>query len=136
MANNFRFSKTTPIFATNLALNERPKYITEKKYPEVAGSFMHIVGLEEYDDLRNLFEDCRTGQLPRKPFMNGATPSFHDPTQAPPGKATAFMWQLATYNLWGNPQNWDKVRGEWFDKQLAVWRRFAPNLDEDQYPFN
>jgi phytoene dehydrogenase-like protein len=53
--------------------------------------------------LQNLFEDCRTGQLPRKPFMNGATPSFHDPTQAPPGKATAFMWQLMTYNLWGNP---------------------------------
>ena len=90
--------------------NERPKYITEEKYPEVAGSFMHIVGLEEYEDLQNLFEDCRSGQLPRKPFMNGATPSFHDPTQAPPGKATAFMWQLMTYNLWGNPLNWDKAR--------------------------
>src|SRR4051812_31621158 len=90
LANNFRFSKTTPIFATNLALNERPKYITEEKYPEVAGSFMHIVGLEEYQDLVNLFQDCRTGQLPRKPFMNGATPSFHDPSQAPDGKATAF----------------------------------------------
>jgi phytoene dehydrogenase-like protein len=128
---SFRFSKTTPIFATNLALNERPKYITEEKHPEVAGSFMHIVGLEDYQELRNLFEDCRTGQLPRKPFMNGATPSFHDPTQAPPGKATAFMWQLATYNLWGNPLNWDKVRSEWFKKQLATWQRFAPNLDEN-----
>ena len=122
-AASFRFSKTTPIFATNLALNERPKYITEEKHPEVAGSFMHIVGLEEYQDLRNLFDDCRTGQLPRKPFMNGATPSYHDPTQAPPGKATAFMWQL--YNLWGNPLNWDKVRNEWFQKQLAVWRLCA-----------
>ena len=130
LATNFRFSKTTPIFAVNLALNERPKYITEEKHPEVAGSFMHIVGLEEYQDLVNLFEDCRTGQLPRKPFMNGATPSFHDPTQAPPGKATAFMWQLMTYNLWGNPLNWDKARHEWFYKQLAVWQKFAPNLDE------
>ena len=45
LAGNFRFSKTTPIFAVNLALNERPKYITEEKHPEVAGSFMHIVGL-------------------------------------------------------------------------------------------
>ena len=131
LAENFRFSKTTPIFATNLALNERPKYITEEKHPEVAGSFMHIVGLEEYEDLQNLFEDCRTGQLPRKPFMNGATPSFHDPTQAPPGKATAFMWQLMTYNLWGNPLNWDKARDDWFKKQLAVWQKFAPNLDEN-----
>jgi len=131
MAESFRFSQTTPIFATNLALNERPKYITEEKYPEVAGSFMHIVGLEEYQDMKNLFEDCRTGQLPRKPFMNGATPSLHDPTQAPPGKATAFMWQLATYNLWGNALNWDKARGEWLQKQLSVWQRFAPNLDEN-----
>ena len=133
---NFRFSKTTPIFATNLALNERPKYITEEKHPEVAGSFMHIVGLEEYQDLRNLFEDCRTGQLPRKPFMNGATPSFHDPTQAPPGKATAFMWQLVTYNLWGNPLNWDKARDEWFQKQLAVWQKFRAQPGREQYSFD
>lgn len=131
LVENFRFSKTTPIFAVNLALKERPKYITEEKHPEVIGSFMHIVGLETYEDLRNLFEDCRVGQLPRKPFMNGATPSYHDPTQAPAGKATAFMWQLAPYNLWGNPLNWDKVRDEWFERQLAVWRRFAPNLTED-----
>ncbi len=131
VAANFRFSKTTPIFATNLALNERPKYSTEQKHPEVIGSFMHIVGLETFEDLQNLFEDCRTGQLPRKPFMNGATPSYHDPTQAPPGKATAFMWQLAPYHLWGNPLNWDKVRDEWFEKQLAVWRSYAPNLTED-----
>jgi phytoene dehydrogenase-like protein len=131
MAANFRFSKTTPIFATNLALNERPKYITEEKHPEVIGSFMHIVGLEGYEDLRNLFDDCRTGRLPRKPFMNGATPSFHDPTQAPPGKATAFMWQLAPYSLWGNPLNWDNARDEWFERQLAVWRRYAPNLTDE-----
>ena len=131
MAAKFRFSKTTPIFAVNLALNERPKYITEEHHPEVASSFMHIVGLETYDELQDLFEDCRTGQLPRKPFMNGATPSFHDPTQAPPGKATAFMWQLAPYSLWGNPLNWDKVRDEWLEKQLAVWRQYAPNLDEE-----
>jgi phytoene dehydrogenase-like protein len=131
LATNFRFSKTTPIFAVNLALNERPKYIMEAKHPEVAGAFMHIVGLDEYQDLVNLFEDCRSGQLPRKPFMNGATPSYHDPTQAPPGKATAFMWQLMTYNLWGNPLNWDKARHEWFYKQLGVWQQFAPNLDEN-----
>jgi phytoene dehydrogenase-like protein len=130
LAANFRFSKTTPIFAVNLALNERPKYITEDANPEVAGSFMHIVGLEEYQDLVDLFEDCRAGRLPRKPFMNGATPSYHDPTQAPPGKATAFMWQLMTYSLWGNALNWDKARGQWLEKQLATWRRFAPNLDE------
>lgn len=130
-AMGFRFSKTTPIFATNLALNERPKYITEEAHPEVIGSFMHIVGLETYDDLRNLFDDCRGGQLPRKPFMNGATPSYHDPTQAPPGKHTAFMWQLAPYNLWGNPLNWDRVREEWFERQLGVWREYAPNLTED-----
>lgn len=127
----FRFSKTTPIFATNLALNERPKYITEELHPEVIGSFMHIVGLETYEELQNLFEDCRTGQLPRKSFMNGATPSYHDPTQAPPGKSTAFMWQLAPYKLWGDPTNWDKVKAEWFEKQLDMWRQYTTNLTED-----
>ena len=97
LADNFRFSKTTPIFATNLALNERPKYITEEKHPEVAGSFMHIVGLEEYEDLVNLFEDCRTGQLPRKPFMNGATPSY--PRSDPGAAGQSHCVHVAAHDL-------------------------------------
>ena len=37
--------------------------------------------------MQNLFEDCRTGQLPRKPFMNGATPSYHDPNPGAAGQS-------------------------------------------------
>jgi len=68
---------------------------------------MHIVGLEEYDDyvlVRGLPHRSTTTQA----VYERCDASHHDPTQAPPGKATAFMWQLATYNLWGNPQNWIK----------------------------
>ena len=70
LADEFRFSKTTPIFATNLALNERPKYITEEKYPEVAGAFMHIVGLEEYQDL--------VKSLRGLPHRTAAAQAFHE----------------------------------------------------------
>ena len=133
-AAGFRFSKTTPIFATNLALNERPRYVTEDEHPEVAGSFMHIVGLETYEDLRNLFNDCRSGQLPRKPFMNGATPSHHDPTQAPPGKATAFMWQLAPYNLWGQSTQLGQGQGRVVRAATRCVAPVRPQPHRRQYP--
>ena len=113
-------------------MNERPKYITEEKHPEVVGAFMHIVGLERLQDLVNLFEDCRSGQLPRKPFMNGATPSFHDPTQAPPGKATAFMWQLDDLQSVGqSAQLGQGARRVVLQASSRVWQKFAPNLDEN-----
>jgi len=59
---SFRSPKRRPIFATYLALTN-DQVLTEEKHPEVAGFVHAIVGLEDYQSWRNLFEDCRTGQL-------------------------------------------------------------------------
>lgn len=127
----FRYSPTTPIFAVNLVLREPPRYRAAERCPDIHQTCMYIVGLDEYQDIRDLYADCRAGRLPRKPFMNGACPTVHDPSQAPPGLHCAFTWQLAPYDLAdGGPQRWDAIREEVLERQLARWREYAPNLDD------
>ena len=127
-ASNFRFSSTTPIFALNLALSEPPRYLAEAKNPDIARSFMVIVGLWSLQQVLDLVEDTRAGKWPRHLFMNGACPSILDPTQAPPGGQTAFMWQLAPYRLNGAPEHWDDIGSAFADGVFAKWVEYAPNL--------
>ena len=118
----FRFSKTTPIFATNLALNERPKYITEEKYPEVAGVVHAHRRLGEYEDLRQ--------PIRRLPQRAAAAQAIHErrdavvPRSDPGAARQSDGVHVAADDLqsWGNPPNWDKARDEWFKKQLAAGR--------------
>jgi phytoene dehydrogenase-like protein len=53
-----------------------------------------------------------------------------DPSQAPPGRHTAFMWEKLPYRLHGDASNWDAAREEHGRAMLALWRRYAPNLDD------
>ena len=127
----FKFSAINPIFSINLALNDRPRYIAEEKEPEVAKSLMQCVGIDCLRDIIDLHTDCRAGRVPRKTFMNGTCASVHDPNQAPAGKHTAFMWELAPQELAdGGPQRWDEIKAQHLEECLVRWRYYAPNLDE------
>jgi phytoene dehydrogenase-like protein len=127
----FAYSPTTPIFAVNLSLREPPRYLSAELEPDIHHTCMYIVGLDGYQDIRDLYADCRAGNVPRKSFMNGACLTVHDPSQAPPGGHCAFTWQLAPYDLAdGGPERWDALREEFGQRQLARWREYAPNLDE------
>ena len=54
-----------------------------------------------------------------------------DPSQAPPGKHTAFMWQMVPYNLAdGGSQRWLEVQEELLDALHDRWADFAPNLKQ------
>ena len=126
----FRYSLVGPIFALNLSLSERPVYRNEAYDPDVGRALLTIIGLDHSDDIAELYRAHREGWLPRKLFFNGTTPTVFDPSQAPPGKHTAFMWPLLPYHLKdGGPARWDEVKEQFFDLYLARWREFAPNLN-------
>ena len=54
------------------------------------------------------------------------SPTVLDPSQAPDGKHTAFVWQLTSYHL-----PWDDEKGAFGDRLLERWREYAPNLTAD-----
>jgi phytoene dehydrogenase-like protein len=128
-AAGFRYNQIAPLFALNVALREPPRYRAAEQRPELDGAFMVILGLERMGQFHEIVAAHSQGQIPR-PAMWGACPTIFDPSQAPSGMHTAFMWEKLPYALRGDPSNWDAERDAHGQALLDTWTRFAPNLAE------
>ena len=62
--------------------------------------------------------------------MWSACPILFDPSQAPAGQHTAFMWEKLPYALRGDARNWHAEKEAHARVMLDLWRCFAPNLDD------
>jgi phytoene dehydrogenase-like protein len=60
--------------------------------------------------------------------MWGSCPSRFDPTQAPAGRHTAFMWEKLPFHLHGDATNWDAAGPQHGQAMLDAWNRYAPNV--------
>ena len=60
----------------------------------------------------------------------GSTPTLFDPSQAPEGKHTAFMWEKLPYAPGGDPAQWDAIKEEHGRQILSAWTEHAPNLQD------
>jgi phytoene desaturase len=78
--------------------------------------------------LRNAFADYQRGLPARKPAVISMTFSAIDPTVAPEGKHTVFLWsQYFPYDL-ADGRHWNDIREEVADSILEVLYRHAPNM--------
>lgn len=127
----FRYSNTTPVFTLHLALNERLYWKAAKYDSDVDKAFYLIAGLEGLQDIIELYKDCAARRLPRSLQLLGAQPAQHDPSQAPPGKCTAFFWQVAPGNLCeeeGGRARWDLIREEFTERCVRHLAHYVTNL--------
>ena len=129
-AAGFRYNQIAPLFSLNLALREPPRYAAAEHRPELNSAFMVILGLERMDQFYEMAMAHERGEIP-PPIMWGACPTLFDPSQAPPGRHTAFMWEKVPYALHGDASNWDAEQEAHGRAMLAFWTRFAPNLAKD-----
>ena len=119
------------LFAVHLALNEPPDYRAAAFDPDVNQALKVNLGFETVADFQRTWADVRAGRLPEKPAMYVATPSLHDPSQAPPGKHTALLWQPVPYRPEGrSPEAWDELKESFADRCMEVWHTYAPNMDD------
>ncbi len=128
LASKFQYNLLAPLFALHLNLNEAPRYAAAQNNPALAKAFMVIMGLDHVDQFMDIVRHHEAGTVPDT-VMWGATPSLFDPSQAPEGKHTAFMWEKLPYHLRGDPQSWDSYKDEHGKKMLKLWRKHAPNLE-------
>jgi phytoene dehydrogenase-like protein len=131
---NFKYSNTTPLFTLHLSLNEQIRWKAAQDNPDVAKAWYIMAGPESLDDVVELYEDCAKRRIPRTIHLLGGVPSQHDPTQAPPGKCTAFFWQVAPGNLSsseGGKERWDEVRDEYMERCADHLSYYAENLTPD-----
>ena len=126
-AENFRYNLIAPLFALNLNLREPPRYRAAADHPELARAFMVIMGLDDVKQYQGIVRHHERGTIPPT-VMWGACPTLFDPTQAPAGGHTAFMWEKLPYRLRGDATNWDREREQHGRAMLKLWRQHAPNL--------
>ena len=123
----FEYNLLAPLFALNLCLREPPCYEAAKRDPHLKQAFMVILGLDRFDQFREITRAHEAGRIPPT-VMWGACPTVFDPSQAPPGGHTAFMWEKLPYSLRGDPKSWDAAKDSHGAEMLALWSRYAPNL--------
>lgn len=127
-AAGFKYNLIAPLFALNLNLSERPVYTAERRFPQLSRALMVILGLDGYAQYPGIVEAHERGEIPPT-VMWGSTPTVFDPTQAPPGRHTAFMWEKLPYRLHGDARNWDAAKDAHGRDMLRLWTGFAPNLE-------
>src|SRR6185436_13625694 len=123
----YQYNLLAPLFALHLNLRDPPRYAAAEKRPELARAFMVIMGLDHVDQFLDIVRHHEAGTIPPT-VMWGACPTLFDPSQAPEGCHTAFMWEKLPYRLNGNPANWDAARREHGKVMMRLWQRHAPNL--------
>lgn len=128
-AAGFRYNLLAPLFALNLALDQPPRW-RAAEHPELDKAFMVVLGLERFEQFHNIVAAHQDGRLPET-VMWGACPTLFDPSQAPPGKHTLFMWEKVPYALRGAPKNWESEKYAHGEHLLDLLRNFAPNLTSD-----
>ena len=126
-AERFQYNLLAPLFALHLNLREPPRYAASDAHPELARAFMVIMGLDHVDQFGDIVRHHEAGTIPPT-VMWGACPTLFDPSQAPPGSHTAFMWEKLPYRLHGAAANWDGARDAHGEEMLKLWRQYAPNL--------
>jgi phytoene dehydrogenase-like protein len=124
-AEEFAYNLLAPLFSLNLVARERPRYRAEEKHPELAHAFMVILGLERYEQFNDIVRCHEQGRI-APTVMWGACPTLFDPSQAPAGGHTAFMWEKVPYR-----RPWDQERDRHGEELLRTWTEYAPNLARD-----
>ncbi|MCC6213193.1 MAG: NAD(P)/FAD-dependent oxidoreductase [Burkholderiales bacterium] len=114
------------IFAVHLALREAPRFAVREGHEDVNCALRLNIGFDSPADFVELLAQIRLGQLPDKLAFIASVPTWFDPSQAPPGHHTAFLWQLAPYEIRG--AKWEDVAEDYANRCIERWREYAPNL--------
>ncbi|MEW1823128.1 NAD(P)/FAD-dependent oxidoreductase [Arthrobacter sp. NPDC080031] len=126
---NFKQTAWT-LFGLHLALEEAPRHIGTDFNPHVNESLKVNIGCESIEQLFALHEEVAEGKIPSTvSFGTGAVSQF-DPSQAPPGKATAYAWHAMPYAPDGDPANIEDAKEEFAERMLETWEKWAPNVNK------
>ncbi|MDA1190524.1 MAG: NAD(P)/FAD-dependent oxidoreductase [Candidatus Poribacteria bacterium] len=124
-AEAFQYNLLAPLFGLHLCLSEPPDYGS----PAGNESLMVILGLEEAGQFDEIVRHHENGTIPPT-VMWGACPTRFDPSQAPLGHHSAFMWEKLPYRLNGDPLNWERAALQHGQDVLQMWGEYAPNLND------
>ena len=133
MINSWQWEKWS-LFDVHLAMAEPPNFKAAASDPQINKAFIYLLGYESLADLKNHWEAMRNGEMTVSPGYNACFPSVHDPYQAPPGKCSGLLSQMAPFDLKdGGSERWlnRKFREEWAENRIALLAEYAPNVTKE-----
>ncbi|HSA89774.1 MAG TPA: NAD(P)/FAD-dependent oxidoreductase [Burkholderiales bacterium] len=122
-------SRGRSLFVLHLALSEPPLYRAAAQNAPVNVAFSQEMFGGAVEDQVRAYQEIAMGRAPREEMLQITLPTLFDPSQAPAGRHTAVVWQYAPYALAGG---WGKVRAEYAEHLLGLWRSYAPNMTRDK----
>ncbi len=118
----------------HLALEEPPNFKAAANNPDVNRALFTILGYDSLSDLTTYYDELLEGKLPSKIGLTCTFPSIHDSYQAPPGKASAYVSQMAPFDLHdGGSEKWmDRNFREQRSKEMIdLLKQYIENINED-----
>ncbi len=119
----------------HLALDTLPNFKAAEKNPDINKAFIYLLGYENPQQLKDHWEAMRKGGLPDSAGFNCCFPSIHDPYQAPKGRASGLISQMAPYDRKdGGSDKWLnlKLKEAWAEKRIETLQKYAPNITKDK----
>ncbi len=122
------------LLGVHLALEAAPQFTAARSNPEINNAFVYVLGYESPDDFLRHYKLVEEGRLDERCGFNCCFPSLHDPSQAPPGRHTGLISQMAPYGLEGDRERWYpyKFRIEMGKRALELLKKYAPNMTQDK----
>lgn len=118
----------------HLALAEPPRFRAAAGQPDLDEAFIYVLGYETLADLKGHWDAMQAGEVPPQAGFNCCFPSVHDPFQAPAGRASGLISQMAPFDLaGGGSERWldHQVREATADRLVSILGRYAPNVTRE-----
>ena len=119
----------------HLALREVPHFKAADEHPELDKALFYILGFECVQELTDYYDAIVAGTLPSHCGLTCTFPSVHDSYQAPPGKATAYISQMAPYDLCdGGKDKWYRrdFRAARAEQMIDLVSHYTTNTDRSR----
>lgn len=116
-------------FLTHLALKEPALPATD---PEFRAMGFTVLAPRDFEGMVRMTVDCGEGRLPRDFTASYVCATNLDPSRAPPGQHTLYLYRPVPTLLAGQPlEAWDAIKPGYGDELIAQARRYVPNLSAD-----
>jgi phytoene dehydrogenase-like protein len=120
-------------FEIHLALKAPVRYALFDATDPAIGRAMNVnMGPRTPADLDEMWQEIRAGEFPQHVCLHAVCPTAFDPLQAPKPNHAASLFIPVPFQLKGKkPEDWVKLKNEFMEDVLRVWRRYATNLTDE-----
>jgi len=126
------------LLTVHLAIEGKPDFTAAKSNTEINNALVYVLGYETVDDLINHWKAIDGGELLDNAGFECCFPSIHDPVQAPAGRCTGLISQMAPYQLKEGVERWynRNLREEQIWRCVNTLDKYAPGIkDQVLWPF-